>query len=232
MRLDIAVACLLITVAVVAIPALHAVYPSPTARAAVQTTSLLGGLLLAYLLFGRFGRTGRLDDLLLANALSIGVCGNFVLLVLLVGNLQAHGLSAWAPALAQLVSGAGTAVAAFAPARELTVDRASAARRSALIAASATGLLVVMIVALPGLDWPAAAGVAHPVSLRLFSGPAGVLAVQGFLALASALAAVGFSRKADMEGDEFANLLGLSFALGAFARVNYLLTPSLYTPFV
>ena len=84
----------LTTAAVVLVSQLHAVYPSPTARAAVQTTSLLGGLLLTYLLFGRFRRTGRLDDLLLANSLCVGVCGNLVLLVLLVGNLQAHGLSA------------------------------------------------------------------------------------------------------------------------------------------
>lgn len=67
----------LTTAAVVLVSQLHAVYPSPTARAAVQTTSLLGGLLLTYLLFGRFRRTGRLDDLLLANSLCVGVCGNW-----------------------------------------------------------------------------------------------------------------------------------------------------------
>ena len=41
--------------------------------------------------------------------------------------------------------------------------------------------------------------------------------LQGVLILTSALAAVGFSRKADLEGDEFSHVLGLASVLGTFA---------------
>jgi signal transduction histidine kinase len=231
-RLLVIGASLLATVSVVVVPQLHAVYPSPTARAAVQTTSLLGGLLLAYLLFGRFRRTGRLDDLLLANSLSIGVCGNLLLLVMLVGNLEAHGLAAWGPALAQVVGGITTCVAAFTPPRVLRVDRRRTIRRSALLAASVFAVLLFVIAVLPALSWLPSTDAAEPMRLRLFSGPTILLVIQALLVLTSTMAAVGFARKADREGDEFAHLLSLAFVLGAFARANYLITPSLYSPWV
>jgi len=224
--------CLLATTAVMLVPQLHAVYPSPTARAAVQTTSLVGGVLLTYLLFGRFRRTGRLDDLLLANALSIGVCGNLVLLVMLIGNLSAHGLSAWGPSLAQVLGGVTTCLAAFAPPRVLRVNRRATIRRSALIAASVAGILVFVVAVLPALNWLPTTDAAEPINVRLFSGPSVVLAIQALLTATSTLAAIGFARKADREHDEFAHLLSLAFLLGAFARANYLITPSLFSPWV
>jgi signal transduction histidine kinase len=231
-RLRLAAFSLLATAAVVAIPQLHAVYPSPTARAAVQMTNLLCGALLSYLFFGRFLRTGRLDDLLLANSLSVGVCGNLVLLVVLVGDLQSQGLSAWVPAAAQLLAGVATALAAFAPSRVVWWDRRTAVRRSALVAACITASMLVMIVKLPGIAWLPRPGTTGALSLQLFSGPTGVLVIQAVLTATSACAAIGFGRKADRDGDEFAHLLGLSFTLSAFARVNYLLMPSLYTQWV
>lgn len=224
--------CLLATAAVVLVPQLHAVYPSPTARAAVQTTSLLGGLLLTYLLFGRFRRTGRLDDLLLANALSIGVCGNLVLLVMLIGDLASHGLSAWGPSLAQMLAGVTTCLAAFAPQRVLRVNRRSTIRRSALVAATVAAVLVFVVAVLPALSWLPSTDAAEPIRVRIFSGPSAVLAIQALLVATSTLAAIGFARKADREHDEFAHLLSLAFLLGAFSRANYLITPSLFSPWV
>ena len=74
-----------------------------------------------------------------------------------------------------------TAAAAFAPPRVLGVDRAAMIRRSGLVAATVTSGLIVTIVALPQLTWLPTTDAAQPIKLHLFSGPVGVLVLQGVL---------------------------------------------------
>jgi signal transduction histidine kinase len=66
---------------------------------------------------------------------------------------------------------------------------------------------------------------------RIVGHPA-ILALQAIAALLYASAAVGFTRAARRRGDELTAWFALASTLGAFARVNYLLFPSLYSEWV
>ena len=59
------------TAAVVFVPALRFAYRVPQLHVALETSAALIGLLAAYLVFGRFRRSGRLDDFTLCYSLSL-----------------------------------------------------------------------------------------------------------------------------------------------------------------
>jgi signal transduction histidine kinase len=231
-RFRVTVAVALLTGAVVAVPHLHVAYESAPARVAVQTTSTLVGVLLTYLLYGRFLRRGRLDDLILAVSFGLGACGNAALLVFLMGDLEAYGLSAWGPATAQLASAIGTAAAALASARVLRVNRHAAIRLSALTCVASVPILVGLIGLLPDLERFAPGSGPSVVALPLFAGSLGLLTVLGISVVANAASAVGYARKADAESDPFAHALSLAFIMGAFTRLNYVASPSLYSDWI
>lgn len=231
-RFHVTVATALLTGTAVAVPQLHVAYESAPARIAVNTTSTLVGLLLTYLLYGRYLRRGRLDDLILAVSFGLGACGNAVLLVYLMGDLQAHGFSVWGPVSAQLASGIGSATAALVSARVLTVNRHTALRVSATACAASVPILLALIAALPELERFAPASSSRMVALPLFAGSFGLLASLGVSVVTNAIAAMGFGRKADVEEDAFAQALCLAFIMGAFTRLNYLVSPSLYSDWI
>ena len=66
---------------------------------------------------------------------------------------------------------------------------------------------------------------------RLVGHPA-VLAVQLLVTVLFAVAAAGFIRRAERDRDEFIAWLAAGVILGAFARLNYFLYPSLYSEWV
>jgi signal transduction histidine kinase len=231
-RFRVTVAAAVATGLFVAIPQLHLAYQSPSARVAVQTASTLAGVLLTYLLYGRYLRRGRLDDLLLAVGWGVGAAGNAALLVYLTCDLESLGLSAWGPAGAQLVSAVCIAVAALSPSRVLKADRRAVIRLSALGSVAVTPVLVGIIGLMPQLQRIAPDSGGRLVALQLFSGSLGILAIQAISMVASMAAAVGYARKADAERDRFAHALALAFIFAAFTRLNYLLSPSLYSDWI
>jgi signal transduction histidine kinase len=231
-RFRVTVATALLTGAVVAVPAFHVAYQSEPARVAVNTTSTLVGVLLTYLLYGRYLRRGRLDDLVLAISFGLGACGNAVLLVYLMGDLESYGLSVWGPAGAQLAAAIGTAAAAMIPARPLQANRRMAVRLSALCSVASVPVLVGLFAILPSIERFAPASGSRLAELPLFAGSSGLLAILALSVVANALSAVGFGRKADRESDAFAQALCLAFIMGAFTRLNYLVSPSLYSDWI
>jgi signal transduction histidine kinase len=70
------------------------------------------------------------------------------------------------------------------------------------------------------------AGIPHPI------GAHSLLAAQLACAILFAVAAVGFTRRAESTGDDLFKWFAPSAALAAIARVNYTLFPSLYTEWV
>jgi signal transduction histidine kinase len=222
----------LVTGAVVAVPQLHIVQESAPARVAVQTTTTLVGLLLTYLLYGRYLRRGRLDDLILAASFCLGACGSAALLVFLMADLEAYGISAWGPAIVQLAAALGTATAALASSRVLRVDRYAAIRLSALGCAVSVPVLVAVVGLLPQLERFAPGSSKGVTALPLFAGSLGLLVVLGTSVVTNATAAVGYGRKADSESDPFAQALCLAFIMGAFTRLNYVVSPSLYSDWI
>ncbi|MDX6552817.1 MAG: hypothetical protein QOH74_1305 [Gaiellales bacterium] len=231
-RFRVTVAVALVTGAVVAVPQLHIVYESAPARVAVQTTSSLVGLLLTYLLYGRYLRRGRLDDLILAASFGLGACGSAALLVFLMADLEAYGISAWGPAFIQLAAALGTATAAMASSRVLKVNRHRAVRLSALTCVASVPLLVGVIGLLPQLERFAPGSSSGVTAFPLFGGSLGLLVVLAGSVVANATAAVGYARKADAGADHFAQALSLAFIMGAFTRLNYVVSPSLYSDWI
>ena len=59
------------TAAVVFVPALRFAYRLPQLHVALETAAALIGLLAAYLVFGRFRRSGQLDDFMLCYSLGL-----------------------------------------------------------------------------------------------------------------------------------------------------------------
>ncbi|GAA2726535.1 hypothetical protein CAE01nite_22120 [Cellulomonas aerilata] len=223
----------LVTVAVATLPFVHFAYRAPDLRAVVETVNAVIALMVGYLVYGRFRQDRRLQDLLLGLALGTVAVANLVLTA--VPEALTLGAdtnpSPWAPLAVRLVGTALLTAAALAPARRSLQPRT--ARLLVL------GLLVVVgALAAAGLAWgarlPAAVDphlvgsaarpsfVAHPV----------VLAVQVVGAALYAFAAVAFARQADRTRDELIRWVAAGCVLASFARVHYLLLPSLYTQFL
>jgi signal transduction histidine kinase len=72
----------------------------------------------------------------------------------------------------------------------------------------------------------------NPTSAGLFTGNDLIVAAQILIAGLFLVAAFGFTRRAERSGDEFLLWLGASAMVGAFARVNYFIYPSLYSEWV
>ena len=217
-----------VTAAVALVPPLPYAVRAPGLHIALNTADGAIALLVAYLVYGRFARTRRLRDLLLAGAMVALAFAN-VPLAALPGALGDEDLSApWSPLLVRTWGAALLALAALtAPTRRL--ERRAARRRVLLLAVVTAALAVggrlldpVLGAAVPAVDavdpgQPLVVG--HPL----------VLSAQVLGVLLYGCGAVAFTLAATRERDEFLRWLGAAALLGAGARVNYLLFPSLYT---
>jgi signal transduction histidine kinase len=219
---------------VVAVPSLSFAYHAPALRAVLETINAVIALLVAFLVYGRFRDNRRVQDLLVVLALCTVAVANLVLTALPAAVALARGeeFSRWEALGIRLVGTVVLTAAALIPA-SLQAHRGTALSAAVGIAAvvlaiSATG--IALGEALPPTVDPAAALddasrprlVAHPI----------VLAVQGVGAGLYALAAVAFTRQSARTGDKLLRWIGAACVLAAFARVHYLLFPSLYSEFV
>jgi signal transduction histidine kinase len=71
-----------------------------------------------------------------------------------------------------------------------------------------------------------------PGRSHLLEASVGIVVVQAAGILLYAVAAIGFTRRAEAAADDFMLFLAVGAILGAIARWNYLLYPSLYSPWV
>ena len=191
--------------------------------------------MLAYLSAKRYRATGRLQHVVLAWVFSVLA---FVNLFLSAGPLISEDgrpgpWLTWATLGLRFVGIAGLCAAALAGVRAAPPP---ARVRSALAGATAAALVVVAAAASAADTWlarPIDIGVSpdsrsHP----LVVGHPLVLAVQLLGLGLYAAAAISFTRQAQQRDDQLLRWLGAGAALGAFARVNYFLFPSLYSTFV
>ena len=227
-----AVAAALATAAVALLPFMRFAYRAPSLHVALETANALVALLLAYLIYGRFRDSGRLQELLLVGALGFVAVANLPLTAIPEAVAADENLSEWAPLAVRLVGTLSLAAAALVP-RSVVADRRRATRIGVAVMAG-VGLLGLFGLTLgdslpraldPDTDLRSAyrpAIVGHPVVL-------GVQVVSGLL---YGLAAVAFTRQAARRDDELLRWLGAACVLGAFARVNYFLFPSLYSDYV
>jgi signal transduction histidine kinase len=224
-----------LTIAVLVIPTLRFAYRSPTLHATIETACGLIALLAAFLVFGRYRATQRTDDLALTTALGLLACANLIFSAMPWALLSAGSLrfSAWTSLLGTLAAAALLALTPFLPSRQLWNPK----RAAAIVLGSGAALYAVAAILVgvfqgglplgfaPTTQLPAA-GLPRPI------GAHALLAAQLACTLLFAIAAVAFAWRGDRTGDELMKWLAPSAALGAIARGNYTLFPSLYTQWV
>ena len=187
-----------------------------SAQVALDSIAATTGLLLAFLVYGRFRESRSQRDALLCAALLVLGAGNAVLAV---GPVIAGGQSLpSASALSGLWAGGLFAVGTWAPADTIDVSRR---RRVPL----ELGALVALVLA---GSWGLSALLPREglYSTDTFGGPDALLTgVQVVAALAFAVTAVGWCRPS-VQGDRIAGLLAVAAVLAAVSRVDFALAPS------
>jgi signal transduction histidine kinase len=225
----------LVTLALMEVQSLHFAYRAFGLHVALEVTASFVAFLAAHLMYGRFREDGRLDDLALACALGVIGCANFFLAAVpaAVSNGKPERFSTWAPLLGRLVGEITFAYAAFAPRRSL--ERPARAAAIAFSASAAALVAIAVVVAAISAELPAGVNPEiSPSALKdpFTAGPLALLAAQAFGFVVYAAAAVGFTRRAERRRDELMLWLAIGAVLAAISRWNYLVYPSLYSPWL
>jgi signal transduction histidine kinase len=222
-----------VTAIVALVPGVHFAYRDKPLHIAIETTATLVAMLVAFLVAGRYGRSKRLEDLLLTTALTILAAANlaFGAVSATFGGTEPGIVSTWSAVFGHVIGVGVLAAAAFVPTRRIEHPlRAGAiALGGAIAIVTAIGIGAEVFESwLPkGVDTP-------PTSVRSsqLSAHTGLLALQLVTMVAYGVAAVGFARRAMRTGDELMMWLALGTTLSVFARLNYFLYPSLYSSWV
>lgn len=227
-----AAAASLFTGLVVFVHPFDVAYRSWTLHVAIQTVASLVCFVAAYL-FGSRYLLGRLvTDLVLACSLLIlavgGLCFSLLPAALAGGGVTRF--STWAPVVTDLIGASGFAAAAFVRSRA-HLRRSGLAAVALVLVAVVVGIAVVIGLEadrLPIAISPRLSPVGD--GRRLFVGRHEILAMQLVSVLLFAASSVGFWRR--RREDELIGLLATATCLGAFAALNYVLFPSLYSQWV
>jgi signal transduction histidine kinase len=221
-----------ITLLVSVAPFLHFAYRSAATHVFIDTAATVIALLVAILLLQRYRRSALPGDLLLVAALGVLAAANLLLSVIPALAAGAPpALSSWALLGSRLLGAALLAAACAAPHTRLRAPGRTAALVlggcAAAIALMAAGAIAVADHLPAAVDATVSAST-HP---RVVGHPL-VLAGQLVGMALFATAAAGFARAARARDDEFLAWLAAGAVLGAFARLNYFLVPSLFTDVV
>ena len=227
-------ACAL-TLAVIAVPSLRFAYEAPGLHVAIDASAGVVGAVAALLFAARLLRSGRRSDLIVTLALAVFAVANLVLSAV-PAALATDGrgaFSTWAPLAARFAATAGLALAAVVPDHQLRRPR-----RALLVSAAVAGSVltaVAAVIAMTASAFPEAvdSGVSPAESTSpMVAGSPILLVAQGAQVILFLIAAVAFARRAERERDELFAWIATAAAVAAFARVNYLLFPSLYSDWV
>ena len=132
------------TAAVTFVPALRFAYRLPELHVALETSAAMVGLLAAYLVFGRFRRSGQLDDFTLCYSLSLLAFSNLLFAAIpAIAGSGTDRFGTWARLSGQLLGALIFAAASVAPRRRLRLSRTT---RSPLRSRSPVVLATVAIV--------------------------------------------------------------------------------------
>lgn len=218
----------LVTAVIAFVPDVTFGFHSETGHLVLDSVDACVALLAAYLVYGRYLRYRRLQDLLLSQGLvMLALAGLVVTYVTeaLTGSGPAR-IDVWLP-LSVRIGGALVIVAAALAGERPAVDR-PAARWLPL---GSTVVAIVLLWLLRGTLPEALPQHAHPPSAQhpYFTGHWALLAAQAISAVCFLIGSIAFTRQAAQNNDQLLRWLGPGCALAGFARVNYLLYPSLYT---
>src|SRR5438067_9168082 len=199
-------------------------YRNVRLHVAVETALALVGGVAAALIWGRFQRSRRLYDLLLAYALTVLALANLALSALpaaFVGT--ASPFVSWAPVVARAFAALLLAATAVVPSRR--IDRPVSVPEATVLVvgplAVIAGVMGALASHLPKVVVVAGSHV-RPVEHN------SVIVLQSVVAALFLLAAAGFVIEAERRRDAFAGWLGAGAVMATLAWVNYALFPSLY----
>lgn len=222
-----------VTAVIMASPLLFG-YRSPSAHLVLETADASIALLVAYLFYGRFRRSRRLQDLLLLQGLVLLAVAGLGLTVVL--NLVQGGrngvLDIWLPLSVRVLGAVLLAAAALVPQRRVRSPRW---RRWALVPAAAVvlSLFVLLLLVEPRLPTALDQGLSPESAVRpVIAGHPVLVLAQVFIMGCFAVACFAFTRQAQRGADELVLWLGPACALATFARLNYVLFPSMYSDWI
>jgi signal transduction histidine kinase len=221
------------TVSISVLSAFSFAYHDENLRVELGTAAALIAALAAFLLYGRYRATRRIDSLVLFLALLALVAANGVRIISPpLDGVDPDPVAVWLPLAVQLLASVLLVAAAFAPGRAIASRRRGGAGillTLGALAAVATGAVVLgphLAVAIDPRVSPAASG-----SPRVNGSP-GLLATQLLVMALAFVAGLGFTIRARRERDELLAWLALATTISGFSRLNYFLFPSIYTGWV
>lgn len=224
------VICIVVTVWVIGNPSAAVGYPSPALHLVLDSVNTCIALLAAYLLHNRFARRHRLQDwLLCAGLVLLGLAGIVATHVIqdMIG-IREGLLDVWLPLTLRVVGGLVVLAGA------LVGDRPGPPWLRRWSVAAPVLLIVIVAVALGAVEGslppalPEDLGETSAVA-PIFAGHPVMLTGLTVTALCFLAASLVVTRQAARNNDEFLRWLAPASALAGFARVNYLIYPSLYT---
>lgn len=225
---------LLGTLAVSVLPELQFAYRNDEANVAIETAAFIVPALAALLFAGRAVRAGSQTDLILACSLALLAATNLCFSVVpAIADDTPGQFSTWATAVGRLTGAVGFAVAALVPDRRVAKPRRALAS-SLLWTAVAVGLIAAFAALLGdelprALDPDLSPGNSDEPHV---AGSGTVIALQVVILFLYAAATLGFLLRAERERDGLLLWVALASGLGAVARLDYLLFPSLFPEWV
>jgi signal transduction histidine kinase len=222
---------LVATVVILTSPHLLFGYRSPSLHLGLDSVDACIAGLVAYLFYGRFTRSRRRQDALLAEGLALLAASSVAAaLVSGVGVAQPYTLEAWVPLSLRVTGVLLIAAAALSGDREVTsLLRSRTVSAPLVLAGAVVGGLLAFHASLPvAVAETIPASAARPV----VSGHPLLLAGHAVGAVAFVVAAVAFSAQAARRDDVLLRWIGPACVLGAFSRLHYVLFPSLYSGWI
>jgi signal transduction histidine kinase len=217
-----AVGCAVATASLLLVASLNFEYSAPALHVALETLAAIAASAAAFLLFGRFWRTGFLDELILSAGLAVLAVWNIAFATVpAVFDVQSSQASVWSMLWTAVVAAFLICVASLLPRRRLAVGP-----RWPLVVYGTTFALALVgsvpVVLFPGL-LPRRVALSVTTKDVHPSLPAGL---QLGLALLYILAALGFTRRNRLTSDELSGWLAIGCILSGASHINYFFHPA------
>lgn len=219
------------TITVAFVARLDFAYQAASVHVALETTASITASAAAFLMLGRFRRTGFFEELLLSAGLTVLALSNLAFAALPAAfNVETNRGSVWAMLFTGTLAAALICLGALLPRRRIRVGAGWPLTVYGSTIALAFAGAVPMIVFPHLLPRGVTVG-AGPAHRHLAANPT-VSTLQLTLALLYLLAAYGFARRHRLTREELSGWLVVACIFSAAARVNYFFHPSLYSSWV
>jgi signal transduction histidine kinase len=208
-------------------------YRSATFHVAIETGATLVALLSSALLFGRFLREpSRYELVLAASLLLLGLTNLGFSVIPWIADEEPGSFDTWAPVAGRLIGAAGLAVGAWVSAGRIQHARHAAVQAAGVVLGTFALIGVLAALLAPYLPVGIDPGLPPSPSGPDLVGEPALLACQAIGLVLYAIAALGFVRRAEQTGDELMSWLAAAATVAAFARLNYVLFPSITSEWV